>query len=47
MTYANEYDLGRRTYHYRQEESLAFALSIVVTSAPLSSSNFLYTLFTE
>jgi hypothetical protein len=29
MTYANEYRLGRRAYHYNQEESLAFALSIV------------------
>ena len=29
MTYSNEYRLGRRAYHYRQEESLAFALSIV------------------
>jgi hypothetical protein len=29
MTYANEYRLGRRTYHYDQEHSLAFALSIV------------------
>ena len=29
MTYANEYRLGRRAYHYNQEESLAFVLSIV------------------
>jgi hypothetical protein len=29
MTYANEYRLGRRAYHYNQEESLGFALSIV------------------
>jgi len=29
MTYTNEYRLGRRAYHYNQEESLAFALSIV------------------
>jgi len=29
MTYANEYRLGRRAYHYNQEESLAFALSVV------------------
>jgi hypothetical protein len=29
MTYANEYRLGRRAYHYHQEESLAFALSLV------------------
>jgi len=29
MTYANEYRLGRRAYHYHQEESLAVALSIV------------------
>lgn len=29
MTYANEYRLGRRAHHYNQEESLAFALSIV------------------
>jgi len=29
MSYANEYRLGRRAYHYHQEESLAFALSIV------------------
>ena len=30
MTYANEYRLGRRAYHYHQDESLAFTLSIVV-----------------
>ena len=30
MTYANEYRLGRRAYHYGQEESLAFALAVVV-----------------
>ncbi len=29
MTYANEYRLGRRAYHYNQEESLAFVLSVV------------------
>lgn len=29
MTYANEYRLGRRAYHYHQEESLASALSVV------------------
>lgn len=29
MTYANEYRLGRRAYHYNQEESLAFILSVV------------------
>lgn len=29
MSYANEYRLGRRAYHYHQEEGLAFALSIV------------------
>lgn len=29
MTYANEYRLGRRAYHYYQEEGLAFALSLV------------------
>src|SRR3974390_173211 len=29
MTYTNEYRLGRRAYHYRQEESLPFVLSIV------------------
>jgi hypothetical protein len=29
MTYTNEYRLGRRAYHYNQEESLAFVLSIV------------------
>ncbi|HTT21961.1 MAG TPA: type IV secretory system conjugative DNA transfer family protein [Candidatus Sulfotelmatobacter sp.] len=29
MTYTNEYRLGRRAYHYHQEESLAFVLSIV------------------
>lgn len=29
MTYANEYRLGRRTYHYNQEESLAVVLSVV------------------
>lgn len=30
MTYTNDYRLGRRAYHYRQEEGLAFTLSIVV-----------------
>lgn len=30
MTYANEYRLGRRAHHYGQEESLAFALAVVV-----------------
>ena len=30
MIYANEYCLGRRAYHYHQDESLAFTLSIVV-----------------
>jgi hypothetical protein len=30
MTYANEYRLGRRAYHYHQEESLAYVLSIVL-----------------
>lgn len=29
MTYDNEYRLGRRAYHQRQEESLAFALAVV------------------
>ena len=29
MTYANEYRLGRRAYHYNQEDNLALALSIV------------------
>ena len=29
MTYANEYRLGRRAYHYNQGESLAFVLSVV------------------
>jgi len=29
MTYANEYGLGRRTYHYNQEESAAFVLSVL------------------
>ena len=29
MSYANEYRLGRRSYHYNQEESLAFVLSMV------------------
>ncbi|MGA7847691.1 MAG: type IV secretory system conjugative DNA transfer family protein [Terriglobales bacterium] len=29
MNYANEYHLGRRAYHYNQEESLAFVLSVV------------------
>ncbi len=29
MTYANEYRLGRRAHHYHQEDSLAFAFSIV------------------
>jgi len=29
MTYANEYRLGRRAYHYNHEESIAFVLSIV------------------
>jgi hypothetical protein len=29
MTYTNEYRPGRCTYHYHQEESLAFVLSIV------------------
>jgi hypothetical protein len=29
MTYANEYRLGRRAYHYNHEESLAFVLSVV------------------
>ncbi|HYL12353.1 MAG TPA: type IV secretory system conjugative DNA transfer family protein [Terriglobales bacterium] len=28
MTYANEYRLGRRVYHQRQEESLAFVLAV-------------------
>jgi hypothetical protein len=30
MNYANEYRLGRRAYHYRQEESLAFVFAVVV-----------------
>jgi hypothetical protein len=30
MTYPNEYRLGRRAYHYGQEESLAFALAMAV-----------------
>ena len=30
MNYANEYGLGRRAYHYRQEESLAFVFAVVV-----------------
>ena len=30
MNYANEYSLGRRAYHYHQEESLAFVFSVVV-----------------
>ena len=29
MTYANEYRLGRRAYHFNQEESLALVLSVV------------------
>lgn len=29
MTYANEYGLGRRAYHYNQEESAAFVLSVL------------------
>lgn len=29
MTFANEYRLGRRAYHYGQEESLTLALSVV------------------
>jgi Type IV secretory system Conjugative DNA transfer len=29
MTYANEYRLGRRAYHYNQEESIAFVLAVV------------------
>ena len=29
MTYANEYRLGRRAYHYNQEERLAFVLAVV------------------
>lgn len=29
MSYTNEYRLGRRAYHYSQEESLAFVLSLV------------------
>jgi hypothetical protein len=29
MTYANEYRLGRRAYHYDQEESLTFVLSVL------------------
>jgi hypothetical protein len=33
MTYANEYRLGRRAYHYNQEESLAFALSVLAVIA--------------
>ena len=28
MTYTNEYRLGRRVYHQRQEESLAFVLAV-------------------
>jgi hypothetical protein len=28
MTYANEYRLGRRVYHRRREESLAFVLAV-------------------
>lgn len=30
MNYANEYRLGRRAYHYGQEESLAFVFGVVV-----------------
>ncbi len=30
MSYTNEYRLGRRAYHYNQEESLALVLSVVV-----------------
>ena len=30
MTYANDYRLGRRAYHYNQDEGLAVTLSIVV-----------------
>lgn len=29
MTHANEYRLGRRAYHYNQQEGLAFVLSVV------------------
>jgi Type IV secretory system Conjugative DNA transfer len=29
MTYTNEYRLGRRAYHYNQEESLAFVFSVL------------------
>lgn len=40
MTYANEYRLGRRTYHYNQEESLAFvlaAVAVIVLAAATTS----------
>jgi hypothetical protein len=33
MTYSNDYRLGRRAYHYNEEESAAFALSIVAVIA--------------
>ena len=33
MTYTNEYRLGRRSYHYNQEESAAFVLSVLAVVA--------------
>ncbi|HZW81181.1 MAG TPA: type IV secretory system conjugative DNA transfer family protein [Candidatus Deferrimicrobiaceae bacterium] len=33
MTYANEYRLGHRAFHYNKEESLAFVLSVLVVMA--------------
>lgn len=45
MTYANEYRLGRRAYHYRQEDSLAFALAVVVVIVVASGYYILWSRF--
>jgi hypothetical protein len=45
MTYANEYRLGRRAYHYNQEESLAFVLAVVAVMVLATSYYILATRF--
>jgi type IV secretory pathway TraG/TraD family ATPase VirD4 len=45
MTYANEYRLGRRAYHYRQEESLAYVLAVAAVIVLASGYYILWSRF--
>lgn len=45
MTYANEYRLGCRAYHYRQEESLAFVLAVAAVIVLASGYYILWSRF--